>query len=93
MAVQPATRRFTVDEYHRMGEARILFPDERVELLEGEVAGVSEAWLVDLPASTVEVYRSPEGGVYREVRRAGQDETVSPVAFPDVGLPLRDVLR
>jgi len=31
-------RRFTVEEYHRMGEAGILRDDERVELIEGEVA-------------------------------------------------------
>lgn len=30
-------RRFTAEEYHRMGEAGILRDDERVELIEGEV--------------------------------------------------------
>lgn len=30
-------RRFTVEEYHRMGEAGILPEDERVELIEGEI--------------------------------------------------------
>jgi Uma2 family endonuclease len=30
-------RRFTVEEYHRMGEAGILRGDERVELIEGEI--------------------------------------------------------
>lgn len=36
----PATmpkRRFTVDEYHRMTTAGVLRPEERVELLDGEV--------------------------------------------------------
>jgi hypothetical protein len=28
-------RRFTVDEYHRLGESGILSPEDRVELLEG----------------------------------------------------------
>ena len=34
---QPKTRKFTVAEYYRMGEAGILGPDERVELIEGEI--------------------------------------------------------
>jgi Uma2 family endonuclease len=35
--VEPARRRFTVDEFQRMGEAGIIAPDERVELIDGEV--------------------------------------------------------
>ena len=41
MAVVLKTRRFTVDEYHRMGEAGILSQDDRVELLAGEVVDMS----------------------------------------------------
>ncbi len=32
-----ARRRFTTEEYHKMGEAGILGEDDRVELIEGEV--------------------------------------------------------
>ncbi|MBI2203048.1 MAG: Uma2 family endonuclease [Candidatus Rokubacteria bacterium] len=37
MAVTLRRRRFTLDEYHRMGEAGILHEDDRVELIEGEI--------------------------------------------------------
>lgn len=37
MAVEVLKRSFTVDEYHRMGEAGILREDDRVELIEGEL--------------------------------------------------------
>lgn len=37
MRAPVTTRRFTVDEYHRMAEAGILHQDDRVELIEGQV--------------------------------------------------------
>lgn len=39
MAVQieRTLRRFTVDEYHRMADAGVFRPDERVELIDGEI--------------------------------------------------------
>ena len=33
----PKQRRFTVEEYHRMGEAGILHEDDRIELLDGQL--------------------------------------------------------
>jgi Uma2 family endonuclease len=36
-AIPLTTRRWTVAEYHQMGEAGILAPDERVELIAGEI--------------------------------------------------------
>ncbi len=41
MASEPTTRRFTVDEYHRMAEAGIFHEDDRVELIDGQVVWMS----------------------------------------------------
>ena len=35
--VEPATHRFSVDEFYRMGETGIIGPEARVELLDGEI--------------------------------------------------------
>ncbi|MBI4507313.1 MAG: Uma2 family endonuclease, partial [Chloroflexi bacterium] len=37
MAAILTRRKFTVDEYERMGQAGILGEDDRVELIEGEI--------------------------------------------------------
>ncbi|MGI9034274.1 MAG: Uma2 family endonuclease [Acidimicrobiales bacterium] len=41
MVVEPVRYRFSVDEYHRMGEAGVFEPDARVELIDGEVIEMS----------------------------------------------------
>jgi Uma2 family endonuclease len=54
-------------------------------------SGVSEYWLVDVPARAVEVYRAPNGGAYTsvEVRRPGDDLAL--VQFPDVTLGVAEL--
>ncbi len=37
MAAEPTRRRFTVAEFHQMGEAGILTADDRVELIKGDI--------------------------------------------------------
>src|SRR4051794_13351848 len=33
----PARYRFTIEQYHRMGEAGVFHPEDRVELIDGEI--------------------------------------------------------
>src|SRR5437870_2422062 len=51
MAVALTTRRFTVEEYHRMAEVGILTDEDRVELIDGEIVemtpvGARHGWCV-----------------------------------------------
>jgi Uma2 family endonuclease len=41
MQIETTKRLFTVDEYYRMGEAGILHPEARLELIEGEIIEMS----------------------------------------------------
>jgi len=41
MVMPLSTRRFTVDEYHRMGWVGVFHEDDRVELLEGQIVEMS----------------------------------------------------
>jgi Uma2 family endonuclease len=185
MSVDFKRRRFTVDEYHRMGEVGILTRADRVELIDGEIvemtpigplhwrcvifltqvfvrrlegralvspqgplrlgewsepepdlallrppleryakriptvtdallvveatdtsqhrdrvvklpryaaAGVPEVWIVDLEGGAVEVYRTPSPEGYRDARRLERGDEVAPATFPDVILPVDDIL-
>ena len=54
-------------------------------------AGIVEYWVVSVEDGWIEVCRGPEGNGYRERRRAGRDESIAPLAFPDVTIAVADV--
>lgn len=82
----PVRRRFTIDEYHRMGDAGIFHEDDRVELLDGAIVEMS-------PIGTRHT-----GGVNRLTalftRRLGRRAVVSvqnPIVLDDFSEPQPDV--
>ena len=81
MTLELARRLFTVDEYHRMAE-----------LPRYAAADVPEAWIVDLEGAAVEIYREPSCEGYRVARRVERGAVVAPTAFPDVVLPVAEIL-
>jgi Uma2 family endonuclease len=102
--VERVRRRFTREEYHRMGEAGILKPTDRVEVAETSLAydrtaklrlyaeaAIGEYWVVDAGSETVHVCRAPGREGYREALRVAAGGAVSPAAFPDVVLPLAEI--
>jgi Uma2 family endonuclease len=56
------------------------------------LAGIAEYWLMDLPADLMEVYRWPSPDGYRDVRRLRRDDSLRPVAFPDLELSVSAIL-
>ena len=183
MATPIPRRKFTVEQYYQMAETGILAPDERVELLEGEIismapigarhllcvnrltkylnrqlddsimvnvqnpirltdfsepepdislikdaeqltdvpssaatilaievadstldrdrsikqkiyanAKIPEYWIVNLPEDVVEVYRTPAGDEYQEVKVLTRHESISPLLLPDLLLSADKIL-
>jgi Uma2 family endonuclease len=185
MAMPLAAHRFTVDEYHRMGQAGVFHEDDRVELIDGQVvemspigprhaacvdrlnrllservsdravvrvqnpivlgrhaapqpdvallrppieryadthpeppdillvievadtsadydravklplyarAGIPEAWLVNLAADTIDVFREPRRGGYAALHTARRGETLTALGLPGGALRVDDIL-
>ncbi len=55
-------------------------------------AGIPEAWLVDLPAGRIDVFREPTPDGYREIRSLERGQRLAPAAFPDLDLGIDDIL-
>jgi Uma2 family endonuclease len=55
-------------------------------------AGIAEYWIVNLISSQVVVLREPVDGVYRSVQVLAPDESVQPLAFPDISIAVSEIL-
>ncbi len=87
-------RRFTVEEYEKLGETGFFQPDERVELLDGEIVTMAPIgkWIVNLADACVEVYRQPQGDDYAEHFRRTPGQTLVSLAFPERAMPVAELL-
>lgn len=50
--------------------------------------GIPEVWIENIPDRVIEAYSNPVNGQYTETRTYRPSETITPSAFPDVQLPV-----
>ncbi|WP_083786914.1 Uma2 family endonuclease [Gloeothece verrucosa] len=50
-----------------------------------------EYWVVDVKARKLIVYRFPQSGDYQETRELLSEAKISPLAFPDVEIAIKDI--
>lgn len=55
-------------------------------------AGLVEVWLVDIAARVIEVYRQPGPTGYRQMQRLSPGQQLSSAVWPDVSLPVDEIL-
>ena len=53
---------------------------------------IPEVWIANIPSRTIEAYTDPSNGEYTTRRTSYPGQAVSPAAFPDVALPVADVI-
>ena len=66
--------------------------DRSVKLPLYAAAGVQEVWVIDLTRDRVESFRIPDAAGYLEAWVLEAQDTVAPLAFPDVTVSVRDVV-
>lgn len=55
-------------------------------------AGIMDYWILDLTSTQLLVMRQPVDGSYRSVQTLTREETVQPLAFPDLTLTVSEIL-
>lgn len=54
--------------------------------------GITELWLELISEECIEIYTDPVDGIYRQVRLARRDESLIPQSFPQVTIPVAELL-
>lgn len=55
-------------------------------------AGIRELWILNLPERRLEVFRDPGEHGYREHRLLWADDSIAPLAFPEIAVKVSDIL-
>ena len=55
-------------------------------------SGIPEVWIENIPARVLEAYSNPADGEYTQSRIYQPGETISPQAFPDLELPVSQLI-
>ena len=66
--------------------------DRRIKLAIYARFGIPEVWIVNIRARAIEAYTNPVNGEYTSLQTFRRGQTVTPTAFPDVVLPVSDVI-
>jgi Uma2 family endonuclease len=66
--------------------------DRDIKLPSYARAGIPEAWLVNLPAETVEIHLEPVNGAYRKVFSYRRGDSMTLANFPEVSLQVSSIL-
>ena len=66
--------------------------DRRIKLALYARFGIPEFWIVNIRARSIEVYTDPANGEYTTLQTFRRGQTITPTAFPDVVLPVSDII-
>ena len=69
-----------------------LHRDREVKLPRYAAVGIPVTWIVDLNGGAIEVYEEPSREGYRVARRLERGAHVAPAEFPDIVLPVNEIL-
>lgn len=67
--------------------------DREVKVPIYAMAGITEVWLVDVPARTIEAYSQPGPQGYGAIRRCQPEDLIGPTALPECEIALQEVFR
>ena len=66
--------------------------DRRIKLALYARFGIPEVWIANIRARAIEAYTDPVNGEYTSLQTFRRGQTITPTAFPDVVLPVSDII-